>query len=231
MHNIILVLVCASLKLRPHHLAARNTAMHAPATAQLTKAHMQSQPVHTQTLYAHNYVPYTQCTYAWPYTQYACVISAPCVQRRQEMYRQTYTQLRPIHAAPQQLPTLQILPSFAKPQTLSTPDGSMIFLEPEPYLHKALDIVNHTADTAVDHGTASRLRQPSTAKFRGQPVNMPQPLHAAVTRSDLLIAITSSADRSYTLMHAAVLPCSHAQHTVQQLVFSIFATTRWLIYR
>ena len=111
------------------------------------------------------------------------------------MYRQTYTQLKPAHPTIQQLHSLQILPSFAKPQTLAGPDGSVVFLEPEPYLHETLDIVNHTADTAFESMKTSRRRQPSTAKYRGQPVSMPEPMHAPVLRSELLIAITSVADR------------------------------------
>ena len=111
------------------------------------------------------------------------------------MYRQTYTQLKPAHPTTQQVHFLQILPSFAKPQTLAGPDGSVVFLEPEPYLHEALDVVNHTADTAVESSKAARVRQPSTAKYRGQAVHMPDPMYAPVQLSDLLLAITSAADR------------------------------------
>ena len=114
---------------------------------------------------------------------------------RQEYYRQTYYQVKPLPSPTQSIEALQILPSFAKPQTLATPDGSIVFLEPEPYLHAPLDVVNHTADTALDSSSTSRLQQASTAKYRGQHIGMPEPMPVPVQRRDLLIAITSAADR------------------------------------
>ena len=120
---------------------------------------------------------------------------------RQEYYSQTYYQLKPVSPATQSVQTLHILPSFAKPQTLAATDGSIVFLEPEPFLHAPLDIVNHTADTALDHGRASSLRQASTARYRGQHIGMPQPTQALVQRSDLLVAITSAADRCVPILH------------------------------
>jgi len=106
----------------------------------------------------------------------------------QQAYLNPKTQILPSH-------TLAILPSFATPQTLATPDGSIVFLQPDPYLHDAQDIVNHTADTVVGGSKAAKQHQPSSAILRGLPVNMPQPKFAPVARSDLVIALTSSADR------------------------------------
>ncbi len=98
------------------------------------------------------------------------------------------TQILPSH-------TLAILPSFATPQTLAAPDGSIVFLQPDPYLHDAQDIVNHTADTIFGGSKAAQQHQKSSAMLRGQPVNMPQPKFPPVARDDLIIALTSAADR------------------------------------
>ena len=113
---------------------------------------------------------------------------------RQELYRQTYTQLKPVHPQIQSGNTLQGLPSFAKPQTLAAADGTMVFLEPEPYLNGAQDIVNHTADTFFDSKSHAAWKK-STANLRGRPVDMPEARYAPVTRKDLVIALTSSLER------------------------------------
>ena len=113
---------------------------------------------------------------------------------RQELYRQTYTQLKPVHPQIQSGNTLQVLPSFAKPQILAAADGTMVFLEPEPYLNGAQDIVNHTADTFFDSKSHAAWME-STASLRGRPVDMPEARYAPVTRRDLVIALTSSLDR------------------------------------
>ncbi|KAL3163422.1 hypothetical protein ABBQ32_009801 [Trebouxia sp. C0010 RCD-2024] len=118
------------------------------------------------------------------------------LQCRKEYYRETYLHVQPLPAAAQTVQTLHILPSFAKPQTLAASDGTIVLLQPEPYLHAPQDTVNHTADTALGSSKASSLPQGSTAKHRGQQINLPEPTHAPVQRSDLLIAITSAADRS-----------------------------------
>lgn len=127
--------------------------------------------------------------------QAACLATNLMPWCRQEYYRETYYQVKPLPSPTQPVQTLQILPSFAKPQTLAGPDGSIVFLEPEPYLHAPLDIVNHTADTALDSGSSSIWHQASTAKYRGQHIGMPEPMQAPLQRSDLLIAMTSAADR------------------------------------
>ena len=116
---------------------------------------------------------------------------------RQELYRQTYTQLKPLQPQVQPGHTLPILPSFAKPQTLAASDGSMVFLEPKPYQDGAPDIVNHTADTFPNRGRdhSPKGKKQSTAFLRGKPVDMPQPQYTPVTRKDVVIAMTSSAHR------------------------------------
>lgn len=114
---------------------------------------------------------------------------------RQESYRETYYRVKPLPPPTQPVQALQILPSFAKPQTLAGPDGSIVFLEPEPYLHAPLDVVNHTAGTALDSGSPSTRQQASTAKYKGQHIRMPEPMQAPLQQSDLLIAMTSAADR------------------------------------
>ncbi len=126
---------------------------------------------------------------------------------RQQLAYQAYNpQLKPLSGPAQQahpnpktqiLPshTLAILPSFATPQTLASPDGSIVFLQPDPYLHDAQDIVNHTADTVFGGSKAASQHQKSSAKLRGLPVNMPQPKFAPVVRDDLIIALTSAAAR------------------------------------
>ena len=120
---------------------------------------------------------------------------------RQQLAYQAYNpQLKPLSGPAQQahpnpktqiLPshTLAILPSFATPQTLAAPDGSIVFLRPDPFLHDAQDIVNHSADTV------KAVKQKSSAMLRGQPVNMPKPRFAPVACDDLIIALTSAADR------------------------------------
>lgn len=123
---------------------------------------------------------------------------------RQQLAYQAYNpQLKPLSDPAQQayntqiLPshTMAILPNFATPQTLAAPDGSIVFLQPEPYLHDAQDIVNHTADTVFGGSKAAKQHQRRSAILRGQPVDMPQPEFAPVARDDLVIALTSSADR------------------------------------
>ncbi len=66
----------------------------------------------------------------------------------QQAYLNPKTQILPSH-------TMAILPSFATPQTLAAPDGSIVFLQPDPYLHDAQDIVNHTADTVFGGSEAA----------------------------------------------------------------------------
>jgi len=82
----------------------------------------------------------------------------------------------------------------------------MVFLEPEPYPHDTLDIVNHTADTVFEGMISAQGKHKSKASLRGRPIDMPQPQYGPVERKDLVIALTSSADRYRNLaafMHSS----------------------------
>lgn len=140
-----------------------------------------------------------------PAMQTVQLITTQCMHCRQQLSHQAHeTHFEPSLGLVQQshniqvLPshTLAILPPFANPQTLAAPDGSIVFLEPEPYLHDAQDVVNHTADTAVEGSKLLKQNQKHAAATRGQPTDMPQPNFGPVKRSALVIALTSSADRS-----------------------------------
>ncbi len=133
----------------------------------------------------------------------------------QQAYINPTSQILPSH-------TLAILPSFATPQTLAAPDGSMVFLQPDPYLHDAQDIVNHTADTVFGGSKAAKQPQKSSANLRGQPVNMPQPKFAPVARDDLVVALTSSADRCVATAYpipGIVISCIGITLSVMQPAF------------
>ena len=106
---------------------------------------------------------------------------------RQQLAYQAYNpQLKPLSGPAQQAHpnpktqifpshTLAILPNFATPQTLASPDGSIVFLQPDSYLHDAQDIVNHTADTVFGGSKAASQHQKSSAKLRGLPVSCRSP--------------------------------------------------------
>jgi len=133
----------------------------------------------------------------------------------QQAYLNPKTQILPSH-------TMAILPSFATPQTLAAPDGSIVFLQPDPYLHDAQDIVNHTADTVFGGSKAARQHQKSSAMLRGQRVDMPQPKFAPVERDNLVIALTSSADRCVAIACSTpviVISCFSISLSVMQPAF------------
>ncbi|DBB16176.1 TPA: hypothetical protein ACH3X3_015173 [Trebouxia sp. C0006] len=114
---------------------------------------------------------------------------------RQQLAYQAYNpQLKPLSGPAQQAHpnpktqifpshTLAILPNFATPQTLASPDGSIVFLQPDSYLHDAQDI------------QGSEPAPKEFSKIERIASVMPQPKFAPVVRDDLIIALTSAAAR------------------------------------